>query len=101
MSDKVYGFYTEEYDDNFSIETLSTGDGKSQFTDMVYDDGSAAIAISYGIGKGLNTRTEHNKIADESMLIKWQIKFECQASVDAMIRCLLDVKNHIANKKLT
>lgn len=91
-----YGFFTEKYNDNFSIETLGTGDGKSQFTDMVYDDSTAAIAIGYGIGEGLNTTTKHNKVADESMLIQWQVKFECQESVDAMIKCLLDVKNHLA-----
>jgi len=91
-----YGFYNEEYDNGTSIETLMTGDGKSQFTDIQYEEGKAAIGISYGIGEGIGTKTTHNKVLDESMLVKWQVKFESQQSVDAMIETLLRVKNHLA-----
>ena len=95
MAEK-YGFYTEKYSETLEVETLMTGDGKAQFTDIQFEDGTASVGISYGIGEGIGTQTKHDKIMDESMMIKWQVKFENQQSVDAMIRALLDVKNHLA-----
>lgn len=90
---KIYGFTAEEYEEG-SIETLVTGDGKTQFTDVHFDDGSMAIGMSYGRGQGLGTVEDY----DEGTLatdvdVKWQVKFESQESVDAMIHCLLKIKN--------
>lgn len=93
---KKYGFYTEKYSETLEVETLMTGDGKAQFSDISYKDGTSAVGISYGIGEGVGTETVHNKTMDEEMLIKWQVKFENQQSVDAMIKALLAVKNHLA-----
>ena len=94
--DKQYGFYLAKYENGAEIDSLMTGDGKTQFTDIIYPDGSAAIGISYGFGKGVGITTEHNRDLDGDMLIKWQVKFENQKSVDAMIKTLLKVKNHLA-----
>ena len=97
MSDKLYGFYTEKYTEDFEIETLMTGDGKSQFTDSYFPDGTASIGISYGRGTGVGTQEHHNCTTNPEMGIKWQVKFESQESVDAMINTLLRVKNNLAN----
>jgi hypothetical protein len=94
---KVYGFTTETYEGGATIETLTTGDGKAQFTDISYEDGSASIGISYGLGDGIGTKQHHNKKVDESMLIKWQVKFDNQQSIDSMIETLLRVKNRLNN----
>jgi len=91
----TYGFYTEKFSEDLEIETLKTGDGKSQFTDLVYDDGTVAIGISYGVGEGIGVKVEHNKRLDETLKIKWQVKFESQASIDSMIETLLRVKNNL------
>ena len=93
---KQYGFYTESYDNGVEIETLMTGDGKAQFIDIKHADGTAGIGIAYGIGTGIGTTTEYNKLVDSDMQIKWQVKFDNQKSVDAMITALLDVKSHLA-----
>lgn len=93
---KKYGFYTERYSDTFEVETLMTGDGKAQFSDVKYPDGDAGISIAYGVGEGIGTQTVHNRIMSEDMAVKWQIKFENQRSVDAMIKALLEVKNHLS-----
>ena len=93
------GFYTEYYDDNdLEIETLMTGDGKAQFTDMDYGDGVASIGMSYGVGTGIGIKEHHNSALNESMQIKWQVKFDNQLSVDSMIETLLRVKNHLAKQ---
>lgn len=91
-----YGFYTEKYSETLSIETLMTGDGKAQFSDAKFEDGTASVCISYGVGEGVGTETQHNKVLNEDMLVKWQIKFENQKSVDALIKALLEVKNHLS-----
>lgn len=96
MSETIYGFYTEKYSDTLEVETLMTGDGKAQFTDIKFEDGTASVGISYGIGEGVGTSITHNKIMTEDMKIKWQVKFENQKSVDALIKTLLEVKNHLA-----
>ena len=100
MAEK-YGFYTEKYSETLEVETLMTGDGKTQFTDIQFDDGTASVGISYGVGKGVGTQTIYDKVMDENMLIKWQVKFENQQSVDAMICALLDVKNHLASNQIS
>ena len=97
MIEKQYGFYTERYSETFEVETLMTGDGKAQFTDAKFPDGTASVTIAYGRGVGVGTEEKHNCAMNESMGIKWQIKFENQKSVDAMIKALLDVKNHLAS----
>tara|TARA_R110000850_G_scaffold165803_2_gene290842 strand:- start:2115 stop:2411 length:297 start_codon:yes stop_codon:yes gene_type:complete len=95
-----YGFYTEEYKEGFSIETLMTGDGKSQFAECIYDDGTVSISMSYdnGIGGGVGVKTEIGRTMDEEMGVRWQVKFESQASIDAMIETLLRAKNALALK---
>ena len=96
MSETKYGFYTEEYDNGVEIETLMTGDGKTQFTDIQHDDGTASIGMSYGLGKGIGVKECRNKKLENEMLIKWQVKFDNQVSVDSMIKALLRVKNYLA-----
>lgn len=95
MAEK-YGFYTEEYEDGTSIETLMTGDGKAQFTDCHFEDGTASVGISYGRGTGISTQ-QHYKAGTTAtdIGVKWQIKFERQESVDALIVALLKVKNRL------
>lgn len=89
-----YGFYTETYADGTSIETLMTGDGKAQFTDCHFEDGTASIGISYGNGTGISTQQSYEAGTTATDIgVKWQIKFERQESVDAMIVTLLKVKN--------
>ena len=90
-----YGFYTEEYDNEQTLETLMTGDGKSTFTDIIYEDGTVAVGIGYGDGKGLDTEQDYHRKLDDEMMIKWQVKFENQLSIDGMIKCLLRLKNKL------
>lgn len=92
---KKYGFYVEKFSEELSIETLMTGDGKTQFTDVVYPDGVAAIGMSYGRGDGVGNQEQHHKKLAEDLGIKWQVKFESTASVDAMISALNEVKSHL------
>lgn len=89
MSEKKYGFITEEYDDGSSIDTLVTGDGKTQFTDMNHPDGLVGIGMSYGLGKGINTVIDYppGTLAPD-VGVKWSVKFECVESIDAMIDTL-------------
>ena len=94
---KDYGFNTVNYDNDTSIETLETGDGKTQFTDILHNDKTVAIGIGHGKYLGIGEKEEHNKTLDSSMNIKWQIKFDNQKSVDAMIETLLRVKNQLAD----
>tara|TARA_R110000803_G_scaffold210685_2_gene283187 strand:- start:6084 stop:6377 length:294 start_codon:yes stop_codon:yes gene_type:complete len=95
--EQQYGFYNEEYDNGTSIETLMTGDGKTQFTDIKHADGLVSIGLSYGRGTGIGTKEQH---APETLAtdagVKWQIKFESQGSIDSMIETLLRVKNKLA-----
>jgi hypothetical protein len=92
-----YGFYNEVYDNGCSIQTLRTGDGLAQFTDVNHGDGTVAIGIGYGAGDGIiGSKNKHNSKLNKDMLISWQIKFDNQQSVDAMIETLLRVKNTLA-----
>jgi hypothetical protein len=96
MAEK-YGFYTEEYNNDDSIETLMTGDGKTLFSDISFPDGTQSIAFSYGMGEGVGVIVEHEDNTKPSDVgVKWQVKFESQGSIDAMIQALLRVKNNMA-----
>ena len=96
MSEEIKrGFYTEKYSEDLEIETLMTGDGKSQFNDIKYKDGTASIGISYGQGEGVNTKTHHHRKLDKEMDVKWQIKFDSTDAVDSMIETLYRVKGHL------
>lgn len=91
-----YGFYTEAHPNGTEIRTLGTGDGKTMFTPINYRDGTSSVAIAYGAGEGLNTTTDHGGIEpDGSFNIDLQIKFECHASADALIRAVMKAKEHI------
>ena len=95
MSDK-YGFYNEEYSNGTSIETLRTGDGKTQFSDIEHDDGTVSIGMSYGRGTGIGTKEVHApKTLATDTGVKFQVKFESQGSIDSMIETLLRVKNKL------
>ena len=91
-----YGFRTATYEGGFSLHTLRTGDGKTEFTDLIFPDGTASIGISYGRGKGIGVKTVYNKTLDADMGITWQVQFDNQESVDQMIETLLRVKNNLA-----
>ena len=98
--EKKYGFYTEDYDNGLSVETLMTGDGKTQFCEVLFDDGTVSIGMSYdnGIAEGVGVKTKIDETMNESMKIKWQVKFECQGSIDSMIETLLRAKNKLPAK---
>ena len=92
---RKYGFLIEDYDTG-SIETLMTGDGKTIFTDVVFDDGCVAIGMSYGQGKGVGAIEDYpaGTLATD-LDVKWQVKFETEASIDAMIETLIRVKGRL------
>ncbi len=96
-NDKQYGFFTENYEDGSSIETLEVGDGKALFTDIHYPEGSA-IGFSYGLGEGIGITPEHLDGATTSHLgIKWQVRFDNVDSIDAMIETLGRVRAKLVN----
>jgi len=91
-----YGFVTEKYESG-EIETLITGDGKAQFTDLTFDDGFVGIGFSYGRGVGIGTKEDYVEgVVSTDVGVKWQVKFDNQKSIDAMIETLLRVKNNLA-----
>ena len=93
-----YGFFIEEYENGTSMETLATGDGKSEFSDMLFSDGTVGLGIGYGDGGGLGAeRTHAEGTLSTDVGVKWQIKFESQKSIDAMIIALLRAKSGLAN----
>ena len=97
MSNKQYGFYDEEYDDGNSCRTLMTGDGKALFTDLVFENGLVGIGFAYGLGQGVGKLVpveEGTKAPDVG--VEFQVKFECQESIDSLISTLLIVKNQLA-----
>jgi len=96
MSDKVYGFFTDEYFGGIEVETLQVGDGKALFHDISFEDGTVSIGMSYGNGTGIGTKNLINKPTDASMGIKFQVKFDSQLSIDAMIETLLRCKNKLS-----
>lgn len=89
-----YGFYTEVYPDRSSIQTLQTGDGKSVFTEMVYDKNQmTAIGFSYGMGNGTGNVLENTEGLDHRQMgIKWQVRFNCVESIDALISRLQSLR---------
>ena len=93
---KKYGFHTINYDTGCSVETLLTGDGKTQFTEIAHEDGTVAIGMSYGLGAGIGIKEKVDSIQTPEMLIRWQVKFDNQLSVDSMIETLLRVKNTLS-----
>ena len=92
MAEK-YGFYTAEYQ-TVTVEALMTGDGRTQFTDIVNTDGTMSLGIGYGdITKGINEKVKHPEGTTlTDIAIQWEIRFENPASVDAMIEALYRVK---------
>ena len=98
--ERKYGFYTEDYGDDLTVETLMTGDGKTQFCEVLFDDGTVSIGMSYdnGIAEGVGVKTKIDEVMNDSMKIKWQVKFESQGSIDSMIETLLRAKNALAAK---
>ena len=91
-----YGFSTENYEE-WQLQTLKTGDGKSKFFDMIYPDCVAiGIAYSESIEGDIGEKTDYNQAAVAEMNINWQIKFTNQKSIDSMIETLLRVKNQLA-----
>ena len=98
---KKYGFIVEEYETG-KIETLVTGDGKTQFSEISFDDGSVGIGMSYGRGGGIGVKEvfEPGTISTD-IGVQWQVKFDNQLSVDSMIETLLRVKNALASKQNT
>ena len=91
-----YGFSIENYEE-WQLQTLKTGDGKSKFFDMIYPD-CVAIGIAYNesIEGVIGEKTDYNQTAMAEMKINWQIKFTNQKSIDSMIETLLRVKNQLA-----
>ncbi len=89
MSDINYGFYTESYDDGCTIETLMTGDGNTEFTDITFGADFVAIGMGYGMGIGVGEKRDYpeSTLATE-IGVKWQVKFESTASIDSMIDTL-------------
>ena len=97
MADK-YGFYTEEYETG-SIETLMTGDGKTQFTDIDFRNGRVAVGMSYGqITQKINQKVHHpDGTLTTDIDVKWQVKFETPESIDAMIEALQRAKSNLGS----
>ncbi len=97
---KKYGFYIEEHESGGSIETLMTGDGKSQFTDMTHDDGTVGLGLGYGRGKGIGIKeTYPTKTVATDIGVKWQVRFERAESIDAMISALIRAKANLIKAK--
>lgn len=73
---KIYGFSIEKYSEISEVETLMTGDGKSEFFNIDFGNGIASIGIAYGKGKGVGiTERVDVNICDQND-VRWQIKFE-------------------------
>ena len=93
VSDNPYGFFKREYETG-PVDVLMTGDGRTQFTDIVNTDGTMSLGIGYGdITKAINEKVKHPEgslITD--IACKWEIRFNNPASVDALIETLQRVK---------
>tara|TARA_R110002073_G_scaffold268404_1_gene431662 strand:+ start:878 stop:1471 length:594 start_codon:yes stop_codon:yes gene_type:complete len=91
-----YGFYIDEYSDGTSVPTLGVGDGKSQFTSVVFSSGEAALGISYGRGIWPDTTEEFPEgTTAEDAGVQCMIKFESHAGVNAVIGALYEVKKSL------
>jgi len=96
MNTKEYGFVTEEYNDGTTQRVLSTGDGKATFSDIDYENGDVGIAFSYGNKQctGLNTefKMPEGSTVSDIKNCELVVRFERIESIDAMVRCLRDVR---------
>ncbi len=95
---KKCGFSTEIYDDDYEIEVLITGDGKTAFTDLKLSDGSVGVCMSYEsegvsrLGKSV-VYTENETINDINA--KWLITFDNEKSIDALIKACIEAKGNL------
>jgi hypothetical protein len=92
-----YGFTYEVTEDGHEFEALQTGDGMTQFCDVMYDDGRVGIAFVYGIGNGIIgelTVFETPKTLKE-LDAKWVILFEKPETIDSLISQLEDIKQKL------
>lgn len=97
--DKAYGFYDEVYEDGSNCKTLMTGDGRTLFTDLLFNDGLVGIGFSYGLGEGVGVKITPPKGTKAGQVgVEFQVKFESQESIDSMIETLLRVKNILSSK---
>lgn len=94
-----YGFYTETYNDLPSIETLGTGDGKTLFTVLTYEDEKkTALGLGYGAGKGVGVLVENEDNLNHSEAgVVFQIKFESVGSIDSLITTLQRIREKQAS----
>ena len=89
---EIYGFSTEQYENGHQIETLQTGDGLTEFTDLYFDDGQVGIAMSYGDGIGVGEKRNHpDGTRADTIKPKWQIKFPNSGSLESMIERLTEL----------
>ena len=89
---EMYGFNIEQYENGHQIETLQTGDGLTEFTDLYFDDGQIGIAISYGDGIGVGEKRNHPEgTRADTIKPKWQIKFPNSGSLESMIERLMEL----------
>jgi len=94
-----YGFTVEEYDCGAKVETLITGDGKAQFSDLIFHDKFVGIGFSYGRGTGVGTIENHKPgTVSTDVGVKWQVKFDNVKSIDALIETAERVKVLLAAK---
>ena len=94
-----YGFTSEITVDGHEFETLQTGDGMTQFCDVVYDDGRVGLAFVYGIGNGTIgelTVFDAPKTLKE-LDAKWVILFEKPESIDSLVSQLEAIKQKLVS----
>lgn len=88
-----YGFSVEEYENGHKIETLQTGDGLTEFTDLYFDDGQVGIAMGYGDGIGVGEQRKHPEgTRADTINPHWQIKFPNAGSLHSLIDRLLELQ---------
>ncbi|MGL5393253.1 MAG: hypothetical protein ACRDA8_18050, partial [Shewanella sp.] len=95
MMDFKYGF-SEEIIGGKTVGTIMTGDGFTQFCDVIYPDNPSVVglAITYGEGDGtINNLTIHEQKRDlDSFDVGYVIKFCKPESIDSLISQLERVK---------
>lgn len=89
-----YGFYIETYDGLPSIETLGTGDGKTLFSVLTYDDEKkTGLGLGYGRGKGVGVIVENAAQLDHHEAgVTHQIKFESVGTIDSLMFILCQIR---------
>lgn len=100
MNDKKqYGFLNHTYDSSDIVtEVLYTGDGKTQFADITFNDGKVGVSVKYdkndyiGIGNGLEY-PEDTVVSD--IKPRWLIVFEDEGSINALIDILITARNNL------